>query len=123
MYELEKLLNQNTELDSRNAERVVSLAETLRNTSSLDKAYEVVGRLKPSKKNNFLIRLEKIATELEGKDFTEENKAIIEASHFVELSEVYQYEFIIRKAMQEVEKLPESQAKEELIARLCQLNK
>jgi len=123
LFEVEKLLNQNSELTLRNAERIVSLAEKLKRESNLENAKKAIERLKPSEeKTNFLIRLETVARELEGKKLTDEEKAIIEATYYVELAETYQYKFMIRKAMQEVEKLPEGQDKQSLINRLNSLN-
>lgn len=107
----------------KNAERIVSLTETLKRETNLSSARDAINRLKPSEeKTSFLIRLEKVAKEIEGKELTDDDIAIIKATYYVELAETYDYEFMIRKAMEEVEKLPEGQDKQSLSNRLNSLN-
>lgn len=124
LYEIEKVLNQNNEAVLKNAERIVSLAEILKRESNLLSARDAINRLRPSEeKTSFLIRLEKVAKDIEGKELTDDDIAIIKATYYVELAETYDYEFMIRKAMEEVEKLPEGQHKQNLSNRLNNIAK
>lgn len=123
LFSLEETINSNDELTLKNAERIVSLAEKLKRETNLLSARDAINRLKPSEeKTNFLIRLEKVAKDIEGKELTDDDIAIIKATYYVELAETYDYEFMIRKAMEEVEKLPEGQDKQSLSNRLNSLN-
>jgi len=124
LFSLEGTINSNDELILKNAERIVSLAEKLKRESNLLSARDATNRLKPSEeKTSFLIRLEKVAKEIEGKELTDDDIAIIKAIYYVGLAETYDYEFMIRKAMEEVEKLPEGQNKQDLLNRLNNLIK
>lgn len=122
LFELEKLLNSNSELALKNAERIVSLAESLKRRTNLMSAKEAISKLKPSEeKVEFLIRLERVAREIENKEFTNHDIAVIKATHYVELAETYDYEFILRKAVELVKFLKDCPEKHELLDRLSSL--
>ena len=124
MFKLEEALNINPEIVLKNTENLVSLAEKTKRKTNLATAKETVQRLKPSEeKTNFLIRLEKVLINIEGSDITEEDIKIIEATHYVELAELYEYSFAIRKAYEVVKSLADSQARLELLNRLDNLSK
>ena len=119
LFNLEELLSRNTPLVLENAERVVSIAEDLKRDSNLIGAREAINRLKPcDEKTEFLIRLETVAMLIEGLELNEEDIAIITATHYVEMAELYDYYFVLRKAYEIVDKLPHSEAKIDLLNRL-----
>ena len=122
LFELKKLLNSNSELALKNAERIVSLAESLKRRTNLMSAKEAISKLKPSEeKVEFLIRLERVAREIENKEFTNHDIAVIKATYYVELAETYDYEFILRKAVELVKFLKDCPEKHELLDRLSSL--
>ena len=124
LFNLEELLSRNTELTLKNAERLVSTAESTKRASNLLQAKEGISKLKPSnEKTEFLIRLESLALEIVGLELTEEAIEVIKATHYVEMAELYDYSFVLRKAYEVVEKLEDSEGKTSLVDRLNNLHR
>ena len=114
LLRLEEAQNADSEAILKSATRFVEMAELLKREPHISNAKKVVEALKPSQiKTELLLRIEAIKGAL-----TEEAKALIEATTYVETAEKYGYASVIRKAEEKVNSLNNSPEKTALLERL-----